>query len=207
MADMTRQANIDKIIEIEVEMFTAMKTEEPAPENNLPAFKKMRWMTYSVLSAETLEAWRKDLEEAQADGRNTMIEKYLMIAGEMPIPGEEEECCCATVAPKLEGLKQKICADEDICDIVEIENRWQEATARKYPRSVQRQPDGGESFMHYLMCELHTWAPATVRLYLQDVKNALGSGRNLAEERYDNLYASIGKGSLREVEDSVKLNR
>ena len=204
MAEATRKENLDKIIEIEVEMFTSMKTDEPVPENTLPAFKKMRWMTYSVLSDETLDAWRKNLEQAKADGRNTMIEKYLMIEGKMPITGAEDECCCSTIAPKLEGLKQKICADEDICDIVEIENRWQEETARQYPKSVKRQPDGGESFMQYLMCELHTWAPATVKLYHQDVKNAVGSGRNLAEERYDNLYVSIGKGRLREVEASAK---
>ena len=203
MLEMTRKENLDKIIEIEVEMFTSMKTDEPIPENSLPAFKKMRWMTYSVLSDQTLDAWRKNLEQAKADGRNTMIEKYLMIAGEMPLPGEQDECCCSTANPRLEGLKQKICADEDICDIVEIENRWQEGIADKYPKSVKRQPDGGESFKNYLMCELHTWAPATVKLYHQDVKTAFGSGRNLAEERYDNLYASIGKVSLREVEASV----
>jgi len=204
MAETTRKGNLDKIIEIEAEMFTSMKTDEPIPEDSLPVFKKMRWMTYSVLSDETLAAWRKNLEQAKGDGRNTMIEKYLMIAGEMPIPGGKEECCCTTGASKLQGLKQKICADQDICDIVEIENRWQEETAKKYPKSVQRQADNGESFRHYLMCELHTWAPATVRLYHQDVKNAVDSGRNLAEERYDNLYASIGKGSLHEMEASVK---
>lgn len=204
MADSTRQENLDKIIEIEAEMFASMKTDDPIPADTLPVFKKMRWMTYSVLSDETLEAWCKNLEQAKDDGRNTMVEKYLMIAGEMPLPGDQDDCCCSTVNPKLEGLKQKICADEDICDIVEIENRWQEETAKKYPKSVKRAADSGESFKHYLMCELHTWAPSTVRLYHQDVKNAVDSGRNLAEERYDNLYASIGKGSLHELEASVK---
>lgn len=204
MAETTRKENLDKIIEIEAEMFTSMKTDEPIPADSLPVFKKMRWMTYSVLSDATIEAWRKNLEQAKAAGRNTMVEKYLMIAGEMPIPGEKDDCCCSRLAPELKGLKQKICADEDICDIVEIENRWQEETARKYPKTVQRQTDNGESFMHYLMCELHTWAPATVRLYYKDVKNAVDSGRNLAEERYDNLYASIGKGSLQALEASLK---
>ncbi|MGL5207339.1 MAG: DUF4125 family protein [Acidaminococcaceae bacterium] len=204
MAETNRKENLDKIIAIEMEMFTSMKTDEPIPEDTLPAFKRMRWMTYSVLSDATLEAWRKNLEQAKADGRNTMVEKYLMIAGEMPVPGETDECCCLRISPELQGMKQKICADEDICEIVEIENRWQEETARKYPKSVQRQADNGESFMHYLMCELHTWAPATVRLYHQDVKRAVANGRNLAEERYDNLYASIGKGSLHELEASLE---
>lgn len=204
MAKMTRKENMDRIIAIETEMFTSMKTAEPISAESLPGFKKMRWMTYSVLSDETLAAWCEDLEQAKADGRNIMTEKYLMIAGEMPLPGQEEECGCAVISPKVEGLKQKICADEDICDIVEIENRWQEEIAGKYPKSVRREPDGGKNFMHYLMCELHTWTPAAVRLYHRDVKDAADSGRNLAEERYDNLYASIGKGSLHEADAAAK---
>ena len=38
----------------------------------------------------------------------------------------------------------------------------------------------------------------------EDIKKAMEEGRNLAEERYDNLYQNIGKGRLRDVEDSLK---
>lgn len=40
--------------------------------------------------------------------------------------------------------------------------------------------------------------------YFEDIKKAMEEGRNLAEERYDNLYQNIGKGRLRDVEDSLK---
>ena len=42
------------------------------------------------------------------------------------------------------------------------------------------------------------------RPYFEDIKKAMEEGRNLAEERYDNLYQNIGKGRLRDVEDSLK---
>ena len=41
-------------------------------------------------------------------------------------------------------------------------------------------------------------------IYFEDIKKAMEEGRNLAEERYDNLYQNIGKGRLRDVEDSLK---
>lgn len=198
--DKNKEELLEKIVDLEVQMFTAMKTEEPVPANTMPAFKKMRWMTYSVLSEQTLKAWLEDLTQAIADGRNTMIEKYLMIDGAMPLPGDEEGCCCTTISKPIEGQRKHICSDLDIADIVEIENHWQTEAAQKYPHSIKRMPDEGEAFMHYLMCELHTWRPTTVKLYRADVQKAVDEGRNMAVERYDNLYASIGKGSLAEVD-------
>lgn len=191
---------LEKIVDLEVKLFTSMKTEEEIPANTLPAFRKMRWMTYSVLSEKTLSAWLTDLTQAIAEGRNTMIEKYLMIDGKMPLPDEEEGCCCTTISKPIKGQRKPICSDLDIAEIVEIENHWQEQAAQKYPRSIQRMPDEGEAFMHYLMCELHTWKPTTVKLYREDVQKAVDEGRNLAVERYNNLYASIGKGSLAQVD-------
>ncbi|MEG0798572.1 MAG: DUF4125 family protein [Acidaminococcaceae bacterium] len=198
----TREENLARIIAIETEMFTAMKTEEAVPANTLPAFKKMRWMTYSVLSDATIALWCQDLEQARQDGRNVMIEKYAMISGQLPLP-EGEACCCNEFSGHAGTIAQEFCGNDDIQQIVDIESNWQNKLAAKYPKSIQRQQESAALFKKYAICELYTWAPASRKSYLADVKLAVQEGRNLPEERYNNLYASIGKGSLREVEEAL----
>ena len=72
------------------------------------------------------------------------------------------------------------------------------------PLNIQRERANAELFRKYALCELQTWSPAAVNSYFEDIKKAMEEGRNLAEERYDNLYQNIGKGRLRDVEDSLK---
>ena len=98
---MQRNEIMQRIIDLETEMFMSVNAEEAVPANTIPAFKEMRRMTYSVLSDKT-------------------------------------------------------------------------------------------------------WSPAAVNSYFEDIKKAMEEGRNLAEERYDNLYQNIGKGRLCDVEDSLK---
>ena len=54
--------------------------------------------------------------------------------------------------------------------------------------------------MHYLNCDLHTWSIPALHSYYEDVQAAREKKINLSEARYNNLYASLGKGSLAEVE-------
>ena len=44
-----KEALLQQVVNLDMEFFAAMKTEEPVPENTLPALRRMRWMTYSVL--------------------------------------------------------------------------------------------------------------------------------------------------------------
>ena len=86
----------------------------------------------------------------------------------------------------------------------DIEEKWMNELAFKYPHAVKRERANAELFRKYALCELQTWSPAAVNSYFEDIKKAMEEGRNLAEERYDNLYQNIGKGRLRDVEDSLK---
>ena len=47
---MQRNEIMQRIIDLETEMFMSVNAEEAVPANTIPAFKEMRRMTYSVLS-------------------------------------------------------------------------------------------------------------------------------------------------------------
>lgn len=205
MSNLAREKQLEEIIAIETEMLTSMKVEEPVPANTLPAFKKMRWMTYSVLSDQTISMWYEDIKQAKASGRNIMLEKYAMIGGQIPLPKRSNEnyCCGHDFTAYAIEIPEPLCADAEIEKIVTIEARWQEEIAKKYSKAIKRESETAKLFKKYAVCELHTWSEETVHSYWEDVERALNEGRNLAEERYDNLYASLGKGSLKQVNDSL----
>jgi hypothetical protein len=174
---------LDTIVEIEIVMAKQMNTIEPLDEKTLPAFKRMRWMTYSVFSDETLAQLLNDWIIASKNGRNVMIEKYAMMSGQLKIPDLLEN-------------------ENTVKAIVEQESKWQEEVRVKYPKTISGNPKGTDGFKHYLNCDLHTWSLDALDSYYEDVQKALEKGINLSEERYNNLYASLGQGSLAKVENS-----
>lgn len=172
---------LDAIVEIEIIMAKQMNTDEPLDEKTLPTFKRMRWMTYSVFSDDTLALLLNDWIMASKNGRNVMLEKYAMMSGQLEIPDFSEK-------------------EDEIKAIVEQESNWQEVVRTKYPKTISGNPNGTEEFKHYLNCDLHTWSIPALHSYYEDVQGAIGKKMNLSEARYNNLYASLGKGSLAEVE-------
>lgn len=177
----SKQKVIHAIVNQELEFFRDMKTEEPVPENTLPALRRMRWMTYSVLSEDTLSLLLRDLKEAKENGRNTMIEKYAL----------------------MEGLIPDIQDNPIIRKIALQETKWQEEIAIRYSKALRNHDANRPLFQHYMECEMQSWSPEALLSYYSDILTALEEGVNLAEKRYDNLYASLGKGSLKEVDDSM----
>lgn len=111
-----------------------------------------------------------------------MTEKYALIGGQIPTLQENPQ----------------------IAKIVDVEEKWMNELAFKYPHAVKRERANAELFRKYALRELQTWSPVTINAYFEDVKKAMEEGCNLAEERYDNLYQNIGKGRLRDVEESLK---
>jgi len=172
---------LDTLVEIEMKMAKQMHTDVPLDEKTLPTFKRMRWMTYSVFSDDTLALLLNDWIIAYKNGRNVMGEKYAMMGGQLQIPDFLEN-------------------EAEIKAIVEQESKWQEDVRKKYPKTISGNPQGTEEFKHYLNCDLHTWSKQALHSYYEDVQRAIRAGKNLSEARYNNLYTSLGKGTLAEVE-------
>lgn len=174
-----KEALLRRIVEIELGMFERVRVAEPTRCQERPeAFKAMRTMTHSALSAETLAAYLEDLEKALSENRNLMTLKYARMEG------------------KIGPLKE----NPLIHDIVQTEQRWMSDLARKYPRVVK----GGPGFAPYLSAELETYSDKTLEFYFRDISRAVTEGRNLAEERYDYLFRRIGYGSIAEAEERAR---
>ena len=167
-----------EIIDIETEMFCGLNIGEPMPEDRIKPFRMMRWMTYSVLADETLESWLSDLKEAQQERRNVLTEKYA----------------------RIENLIPPIKNNPVISAIVEAEVQWMEELHRHYPHLIKREQANADLFKKYAMCELETWSDRSIELYYRDVCAARMAGKNLPEERYNNMYRRTGQGSLAELE-------
>lgn len=72
-----------------------------------------------------------------------------------------------------------------------------------YPRTIKREPKNVELFHRYSLCELESWSDESLQLYCADVTAALNEGRNLCEERYNNLNRRLGHGTLAELEEAA----
>lgn len=170
---------IQKIIEIELEMFRTVKSKGPAPcQERTETFRVMRWMAHSVLSEDTLASYLEDVTQARHAGRNLMTEKYGRMEGIIP-PLKND--------PRIIGLMD---------DITRIEESWMHEFALKYPKIVTIK---GAGFSSYFRCELETYSDLTLELYHRDVLRAQEQGINFAEVSYGNLFRRLGYASLDDV--------
>lgn len=167
---------LNNIIEIELRMFLEINALEPFLCKEHPeTFRAMRSMTHSVLSEKVLESYLSDLKKAEVGGRNLLTEKYARMDNRIP------------------PLNTTFLID----DIVRLESRWMRELTLKYPHSFKA---GYRRFKLYLSCELETYSDGTLKLYANDIYKAMKEGRNLAEERYTNLFQQLGYDSLGEME-------
>ena len=175
-----RESVIDSIIDLEQDMFTAVNNRGGASrsQQRLKTFRLMRWMTRSVHALDYLESYLKDLQAAKEAGRNLMTEKYA----------------------KMEGLIPSNVTAE-ISFVVDTEATWMDELKAKYPLCFSSQ---GQGFKTYAASELQTLSPQSMELYSKEVKDALVAGRNLLQERYENLYRRLGYASLDLVEQEAE---
>lgn len=111
-----RERVLQNIIERELAMFLAAPNEGgPAACQQRPeTFRLMRWMAHAVHDNATLLSYLRDLEEAESNGRNFMIEKYARMDDRIP----------------------PLSANPRITAIADAEALWLEEAARRYPLSL-----------------------------------------------------------------------
>lgn len=169
-----RDALLDAIIEMELAMFLATPNEGgPAACQQKPeAFCMMRWMAHCIHSEATLLSYYHDLQAAQINERNLMIEKYARMDDRIPP---------VSTSPLVDS-------------IAEAESAWLEEAAALYPHALQG--NGSAIFKRYISCELETLSDETLEHYNNEVQIALQNKRNLVAERHDLLCQRLGYESL-----------
>ena len=169
------------IVAIELRMFLTVQTAGPTTCQEQPeTFKLMRRAGFSVLSAETLESYLKDLQEALDEDRNLITLKYARMDELIPILNDNPA----------------------IGKIVEIEQRWFKELDQKYPLTFRSRAEFAAGT--YLRSELETYSDRTLELYLSDLTRANDEGRNLTAERYTYLFKQLGYDSIDAVENERK---
>ncbi len=173
-----RDTQIQEIIDRELTMFLATKNADgPAScQQNPDMFRHWRWMIFSVLSNKYIESYLQDLMEAEYNGRNLLTEKYARMDNLIPC-----------VSPNMDKV-QAITAEERL---------WLQALAQEFPLQFSQQL---QRFDFYFSPEIETLSERTLDCYLECIAKAKQEGRNLAKERYENMYARMKLPSLAERE-------
>jgi hypothetical protein len=181
MPETSNEIVIKRIIDQEWDMFHSVKASEPAAcQEEEGTFRLMRWMSHSVLPGALLEALEDQLEQAAAQGRNLMTEKYARMGNQIP------------------PLKD----NPRIGAIVAAERDWMVALHQRWPLTF---PGTGERFEAYLAADLETWSDRSLELCSAFVQAALAEGRNPVQDRYANLFQRMGYASIEEREQKTRM--
>ncbi|RLC31586.1 MAG: DUF4125 domain-containing protein [Deltaproteobacteria bacterium] len=180
---------IDRILDIEQDMFSRVRSATPAPCQNEPdRFRQIRGSIYEAWNEEMLESYLEDLKVAQKKGRNLFSEKYA----------------------RMDNLIPQLNTNPLIDKIVEVETKWQTEIRNKFPAVYNRlcrdasQAQDGSNFAVYLKCELETYSDKTIQLYYQHIKNALERGENMAISSLQRLVKKGGFNDLDHAENYLK---
>ena len=169
---------IEKIVDLEEDMFKAVKVSESSIcQERLKTFRIMREMTFSVWSSACLKSYLNDLKDAIQNGRNLLTEKYARMDNLIPVINNN---------PLIDV-------------IVSFERDWMLDLHEKYPHAVSMQGD----FTNYTKSELETYSDKTIKEYYETLKRAKLEENNLAEVRFLKMYKRFGYNSLQEIEDRI----
>ena len=175
MQDTTgRGAVLAEIVERELAMFLATSNEGGVSvcQTRPDTFRAMRKMAHSAHDDALLESYLADLRQAEADGRNVMLEKYARMDDRLPP---------LSTSPLLD-------------QIADAEEAFLHEAQRLYPNVIKS--NGKGMFRRYLRCELETLSLRTLELYAAQIDRARREGRNLVVERHDYLMRLLGKGGI-----------
>lgn len=182
-SDSPRERIIHRIVDLEWNMFSTVKTREPsASQKEEGTFRLMRWMSHSAYSDLLLDMLASHLETAASTGRNLMTETYARMEDRVPPP---------PTSPLIPY-------------ILAAESAWMADLGRRYPLTF---PDTGERYGAYLAAELETWPEDALERYAAEVGTAQASGANLVEARYLNLFRRMGDPDLEARERRARLER
>jgi hypothetical protein len=187
--EMNKEDFINEILDLELDMFLSVKTDQPAPCQQDPAgFRKTRSAQFQTWSIETLASYCNDLETATRENRNLMTLKYA----------------------RMDNLIPPLNTDSIIDEIVRMNVLWQKEMAEKYPNLIARgRPiDDGEnsvitSFKTYLACELETYSDVTLACLFKDIREFQERNENMMEKVYEHMVKGLGYHSIEEAEETA----
>jgi len=196
-----------KIIDKEFEMFQNVKDMygRASCQDDPKTFKIMRASQFVSWSAEALESYLNDLDEAAAGNRNLLAEKYArMMQSTMPLKYFEIKHLLPELDPETILLVNKIVA---------IEVEWQKEAMNKYPdivgrgRSIYSSQDNSmsTSMETYIRGELLTYSRKTLELYYKNCLGLKSKGINGALTTLLFTVKKYGYSTLEEANEKIRV--
>lgn len=198
---MDKQQLIDAIIEKEWKMFHNVNGEDRTScQNDYDTFRGMRNAQYCEWSVETLGSYLKDMERAEAEGRNLAREKYIrMMKSTDPAAYEKFSSELPAVSEEKAELVGKIWA---------VLLRQTERMREKYPLialggrplHAKEERGGWASIETYQTSELETYSEPTLREFLKNLERMEADGLDFAFRVQENTIHFAGYPTMEQAE-------
>jgi len=193
---------LDRIIALEWNMFQRVQNEggRASCQDDYPTFRLMRESQFSVWPEPVLASYLKDLETAEAAGRNLVTEKYArMMERTAPERFEEIRHFLPALGPEETRL---------IESIMDIQREWIREAAEQYPHILGRgrpiSSDGDNrvspSSETYFRCEISTYSLETLRQLYDFLADRKRKGVNITKKILEHTVKGYGFSNLEEAE-------
>lgn len=195
---------LDQIAEKEWKMFRVVNGDKHTDcQEDESTFKAMRKAQFSAWSKEACESYLQDLEEAEANGRNLVREKYIrMMASTQP---EGYQAFCEEL-PQLTPEQEALTA--------ELWQHFKAQTERmreKYPAlalggrplMASEETNGWASIETYQTGELKTYSERTLRALLAHMEALEKEGVDLAFQIQKNSVTCMGYQTMEQAEQAI----
>ncbi|MDR3348303.1 MAG: DUF4125 family protein [Acidaminococcales bacterium] len=193
---------IKRIIDMEWDMFDKVHnvSGRAACQDDEVTFRRMRGSHFEAWDSETLKSYLGDLEEAAAENRNLLSEKYAYM---MEYTAPEEFAAIKELLPDVPEGKKLL-----IRKITDRSMKWHSEFAGKYPLLASRGRPGGRdgetpgnvSVETYMLGELATYSPRTLQKYDEYLAGLEAKGRNASIMAIENTVRKYGYASLDDAE-------
>lgn len=200
---------ITRIVDLEWQLFQRVQgIDGPAScQQDRKTFEVMRTGQAISWSIPALESYLEDLESAQTNGRNLLVEKYArMMAFTAPQAYAEFDDRLPRLTPEVEAM---------IDEVTETVLAWEELLQEAYPHILKRgrplhnsaDGPGVTSFETYLRGELATYSQRTLKHYLAHIRQQNAAGINGAGITLSYMVSQYGYASLEAANQALGTSR
>lgn len=207
--DQESDTRIHKIVQAEWEMFDRVSNAggRAGCQDDWETFDIMRRSQFSVWDAESLQSYWNDLQDAEAQGRNLLTEKYAYM---MQDTCPEEYQKIAKELPVLSKEKQKL-----VSELTELQTRWMERFHESHPwfgsqgRAVRKKDayPGEASVETYAMGELSTYSEKTLACLKACYETLEQQEKHPEVLQMDYMARCYGYQSAEEAEQRLRQSR
>lgn len=201
-----RNQAVEKVIKKEWDMFQKVNNigGRADCQNDWNTFHLMRFSQFSAWTDFMMMSYEKDLEQAEKQGRNLIMEKYGYMM-EFSAP-EYYRTELVPFLPEINAVTMNII--REIADyMVDCEKEF----AAQYPKlskagrtiSTDDENGGFTSVESYAIGELKTYSRNTLDLYLEHIRVNRAAGKNLALIVKDTMVKMYGYASLEVAESKL----